>query len=376
VSTSVTPRLVPLQEFPGQSKPVLVVFELHLLGDLVLSLPFFKSASSTFDTHLICRPSTAALLQDYLSADRIHPWNPPWEPDAGHARGRIGELVRTLRGLRPAVVLCSWPDARVGWLMRLSGARQRVGFPMLPRNYHAMHIPWRVRNQRLGRLLELLCPVGLYTHPLLRESPSQHRIKDWEQVARAIGLSFEPATPWWRVEPAPPSPPSGLGESILAIAPHARLDCKTWPVEYFAQTATHLLQNGSVREVRVLLPPGVTFRPKLWPASTRLITTPSFAHLAFAICECSVLLANDSFAGHLAASLGVPVVTIFGSGSPDWFRPWGIRNLALRGGDCPYHPCIERCMMPSFVCLEHLSPESVALAVCRLLDKTAGASEQ
>ena len=358
-------KLVPLRPAEPGEKPALVVVELHLLGDLVLALPFLNAGGERFAVHVVCRPSTAPLLAGVLPAGQVHPWNPPWEPDAGTPRGRFREIVPKLRSLRPAASVCPWPDARAGWLCRLSGAKVRTGFPMLPGNYHAMHIPWRAKNQRFGRLLELACPGGLYTLPLRRPDPLQHRIPDWEQAARALGLGFDATAPWWRVEPAVAADPA---RRVLALAPHTRAASKEWPEARFADTANLLLRNGRIHEARALCPPGFEPRRELWPAGTVFVRTPGFGDLAAALLECSTLLANDSFPGHLAASLDVPTVTVFGSGSPDWFHPWGPKNTALRGGSCPHHPCIERCVMPEFYCLGELTPEDAARAVVEVLE--------
>jgi heptosyltransferase-2 len=64
----------------------------------------------------------------------------------------------------------------------------------------------------------------------------------------------------------------------------------------------------------------------------------------FALVERSrLLVGNDSGASHVAASLGVPVVTIFGSTSPQWTRPLGAGVRVVRE---PVHcsPCfLRRC---------------------------------
>ena len=42
-------------------------------------------------------------------------------------------------------------------------------------------------------------------------------------------------------------------------------------------------------------------------------------------------IGNDSGLGHMASSVGIPTITIFGPGKPDRYRPWGEKALWLVG---------------------------------------------
>jgi ADP-heptose:LPS heptosyltransferase len=85
--------------------------------------------------------------------------------------------------------------------------------------------------------------------------------------------------------------------------------------------------------------------------------------------QADACLANDSFAAHLAAAFGKPVVTVFGSGEPDWFAPFGNRQRVVATKACPHHPCIDRCVMPTYVCLESVTQTQVVSALQALLQE-------
>jgi ADP-heptose:LPS heptosyltransferase len=55
-----------------------------------------------------------------------------------------------------------------------------------------------------------------------------------------------------------------------------------------------------------------------------------------------VLLAGDTGLGHVAAALGVPVVSLFGPTSPRWTRPWGGRNVPVQA-EGPLAPACMPC---------------------------------
>jgi len=88
--------------------------------------------------------------------------------------------------------------------------------------------------------------------------------------------------------------------------------------------------------------------------------------LASALAAVDALVCHDSLPGHLAAALGKPVVTVFGSGEPDWFSPWGNRERAVQKRVCPLHPCIDRCGMDSYLCLDAVSVDDVVAKVIEM----------
>jgi len=55
---------------------------------------------------------------------------------------------------------------------------------------------------------------------------------------------------------------------------------------------------------------------------------------AVAIQQClDFFVGNDSGLGHLASAAGIPTLTVFGTGEPDRYRPWGVKSLWLQGKD-------------------------------------------
>jgi heptosyltransferase-2 len=79
----------------------------------------------------------------------------------------------------------------------------------------------------------------------------------------------------------------------------------------------------------------------------------------FALLEgARVVVANDSGAPHAAASLGTPVVVIFGSTSPVWTRPLGEQVRVVRE---PVHcsPCFLQECPTRLECYEGIEVEHV-----------------
>lgn len=113
---------------------------------------------------------------------------------------------------------------------------------------------------------------------------------------------------------------------IVAIHPGSGAEHKCWPLENFLRLGTQLRQEQM--EVIFLLGPAERER---WDAKTiRQIETVGpvlqelpLADVAAVLSCCAGYVGNDSGIGHLAGSLGIPTVTIFGPTDPGQWRPLG-----------------------------------------------------
>jgi len=80
------------------------------------------------------------------------------------------------------------------------------------------------------------------------------------------------------------------------------------------------------------------------------------------------MVTNDTGPMHVAAALGKPVVSLFGPTEPARTGPYGQQGQSLRMS-LPCVPCMkDTCHRTIRIeCLESLSPELVARAVCTRL---------
>ncbi len=95
--------------------------------------------------------------------------------------------------------------------------------------------------------------------------------------------------------------------------------------------------------------------------------------VASAMMELDLFVSNDSGLMHLAASVGVPVVALFGPTNPDFVRPWGVMHKVVRIDlDCSpcfyYSPKPLRCTKrEEFKCIRDLPLSAVENAIIELL---------
>ncbi len=79
-----------------------------------------------------------------------------------------------------------------------------------------------------------------------------------------------------------------------------------------------------------------------------------------------LVVCNDSGAMHLASSLGVPTVTVFGSTEPRWTGPMGAHATVLRR-HVPCSPCFLRTCPLDLRCFKAITPDMAIEAGERLL---------
>lgn len=97
--------------------------------------------------------------------------------------------------------------------------------------------------------------------------------------------------------------------------------------------------------------------------------TPSERHLLAILRRCAACVTVDSGAQHVAASIGLPLVVLFGSGLPAGLAPRTGRVETI-AGEAPCYPCTYRSQCPREDgphCLAGVTGEQAAAALGRIL---------
>lgn len=374
------------QECATGKRPVLVVFELHMMGDAVISLPFIRAARTKYDVFVLCRPATADVFAQVLPLDHLILWTPPWAVESGKYRPSRWRrcdwagVLRQVRESRPDVAVCAWADARMHVLMALSGAPVRAGFPMNRHNYLAWERPWRRRLLRAGRFLQVLGSAilvkPLLTHRLHRREHEQAHLEDWHQLADSLHLPWSTSLPWLDIGPPPSSEQylplrklresaQSKGEKVWLVHSGASMPSKRWPADRFQTLVDRFFATRNIP--LIIVKPGDSPSPVAHCDRQVTVETPSFRDLAAVINLADCVVCNDSLVSHLSAALGKKVVALFGSGDHNWFAPFGNAENIVHTASCPHTPCVDRCVMSSLVCVESISVETVEKAITRLL---------
>ena len=158
----------------------------------------------------------------------------------------------------------------------------------------------------------------------------------------------------------------------IGVCPGAEYGpAKRWLPERFAEVINTVSKRrecewilfGTVRDARV----GGEITSRIDGNFSDLIGKTTLAELIASLSECRLLLTNDTGTMHLAAFLGVPTVSIFGSTEPSLTGPLGSGNRVLRHHvECS--PCFLRDCPLDFRCMQAIGSDEVVEAELRMLE--------
>lgn len=162
--------------------------------------------------------------------------------------------------------------------------------------------------------------------------------------------------------------------TVLGICAGAEYGpAKRWPLENFAGVARHLAAHWPDIEWRFFGAPGEAamgeeLSTKLQGVKHRnLVGKTNLSQLIQHLKQCRLLLTNDTGTMHLAAALGVPTVSIFGSTEPVLTGPLGPHHRIVRH-HVPCSPCFKReCPFGHYDCMTGVTVDRVATEVMTAL---------
>ena len=327
------------------------------LGDALVTLPAVMTVARAWPRAqidlIMDRPFTPLLAHLAPEVQVLS-----WPPEDGS--GLVGRLLRA-----PYDLTVDWLGSpRTALWSVLSGAPRRVGYD-LPRRRWAYNI--RVpRNRAVDTdlrgfageaFLDPLRVLGLQPEPWSRSADHHERRGEAD-----AGLG--PTYRRWREEWLQRTGP----RAVLVMS--ATWSAKSWPTRHIAALMDLLQEAGVVP----LLAPGPGDEPLIDElgsgfASDRVAPPTTLLELADLLQRADIFLGTDNGARHLAAWLGVPTVTVFGPTDPMGWNPEDPRHVAVTH-PVPCAPCnLTECPVAGRPCLEDLTPDLVAQAAYRVLDR-------
>jgi heptosyltransferase-2 len=243
----------------------------------------------------------------------------------------------------------------------------------------------KMKKHSIGEIKRLIAenPESRIQNPEIPKSA--HQIHEYLNLAAALGASPEPLAPQLFVTPEDIkivdsrflSPlrcgwdNAGFGTlPLIGICPRAEYGpAKRWPIENFVEVVCKMREHGKFQWLlfggKADIEFGWEFNRLVGGGVCSLAGKTSLRELMALLKLCRVLLTNDTGPMHVAAALGVPVVAIFGSTSPELTGPGlpgDARNQLLKS-DAPCSPCFLRECPIDFRCMNGISVASVVKAV-------------
>jgi len=177
--------------------------------------------------------------------------------------------------------------------------------------------------QRVGRIKNGPLRKRIYNSPIQADWENEHRSRYFiRAVAEARGAKAPAA-----IEPPELMLNRNRIDSVqkyIGLNIGASTESRRWPEKNFFKLADSL--SGKGLEVCFILGPQEAFLVK----KTRAVCVKNNWDFAFhsrietlleALTRCRLLISNDTGPGHLAAAVGVPVITLFSTGSPENVKP-------------------------------------------------------
>ena len=312
-------------------KPKLLIVELWGLGDLVIATPFIRAAAEKYTVTLLAKPFATETGAHLWPTVEVLPFVAPWTAyrfvsKYGLWRWPWRKMIQLRHALRVKefdyAVSGRWGDPRDHLLLKVSGAKERLGFP-------------RWKN---GHFL---------TQSLQRPLPLAHRSEYWRLAGSALGLSL-PAS-GVQVASQPFLPP------VVLIHTGSRLPLRVWPLPKFLAIVRRLRQENYTVQIAC-----DEEQVNWWRQQGEKVVCPrSITELFACLDQAGIFIGNDSGPGHLAAICGHPTFTLFGPQLSEWFAPVHPAAEWIEGKACPYKPCSDYCRFPTPYCLWDLTETEV-----------------
>ncbi len=193
----------------------------------------------------------------------------------------------------------------------------------------------------------------------------QHHAHRYLHIAKCIGADINQPGLLDAGEP-PVSTDGTIRVGVCAGAEYG--PAKRWPLERFVAVVNQISAKHAQFRWQLFGAPGEKemgekLSAMLQAPHDNLVGKTRLSELIAKLRECQLLLTNDTGTMHLAAALGIPTVSIFGSTCPIETGPLGDRHTVIQH-KIPCSPCFEReCPFGHYDCMTKVTPEEVAAAV-------------
>ena len=304
------------------------------IGDLVCTTPAIRAVREKYPDAKI------GILVNTYNADAVSN-NPDIDEvyiyeKAKHApdKSKLSVWLNNLRVLQKirkekydVAIGCGGYSPRLARYTLLTGAKTRIGYlkkGMGKSRFYNMPLYESEKTlHEVEKAYALLSPLGITGKPSeLRIFPETREVNKVKDFLSSSGFLKE--------------------KPVIAFHISSRRPENRWPAQRFIELA-NLISANYAAAILLLWSPGSeknvyhpgddekaeivknSLKPK--PAAYK---TTSLRELIAALSVSSLVVCCDGGAMHIAAALGKPIVTIWGSTNPDSWAPWGTRHIILK----------------------------------------------
>jgi heptosyltransferase-2 len=339
-----------------QKRKKILIMRTDRLGDVILSTPVIANLRKFYpDSYIafLCRPYTKDVVEGNPYLDEIIIY------DKNNKHKSIFSSVKFCLSLRKKkfdTVFILNPNNRSNILAFFAGIAHRIGL-----------------NRKMGHLL---------TQPIedKKHEGKKHELEYTLDILKEAGI---PITEKQAYFPIKKESEKRIEELLLAngiknndfvvIHPSASCPSKRWMLDNFIKLSRLIKEKTNLKVIIISSKEEKKFAEELAKEEGvidfRGILTIS--DIGALLKQSKVFVSNDSGPVHIAASLNVPVISIFGRNdpglSPVRWKPLGKKSFyihkAVSCKICLAHNCIN-----NFLCLKSIEPEEVFALIRKILE--------
>jgi len=340
----------------------ILIIRTDRLGDVVITTPIIHALREKYPDSFIAimvRPEYKDIVINNPDLDEVI-----FCDKRGKHKSILGIIklgLFTLRNKKFDLGIAFHPTNRAHFLMFLANIKKRVGYDrkmsfFLTDKFY--HLKQKGEKHEIDYLFDLLQFSGVtILNP--NRIPQVITSKEDKEIINSVIKDL------------------GLSNNIIAIHPGASCLSKKWSGKKFAEVADTLKEKYSsdivivgeadTEEISKTIKDNMKFEA--------IDLTGNFLLGEFSefLSRCRMLISNDSGPVHLAVSVGIPVVSIFGRKdpglSPKRWGPLGAKDIYLHK-DVGCKKCLAHNCDRGFACINAIEPEEVISAVQRILGNT------
>lgn len=341
-----------------------VVVQTAFIGDVFLSIPFLRRLKALYPNDkiiFVAKKGVADYLLRLQVIDELHTVNKGDKSSYHDAVKKINAHADV------ATVFClhrSLRSALFTWQLK---AKKKYGFSQgLNFLFFSETVKYLKTFPDAIRQMALLALVDPVTAAKIQE-------QDWSYLnkAKADG-DFQNIPEFFSMKAA--------GHTVnkvkkIALFPGSVWETKKWPVNYYAELCEKLIAEGYqvnlmggpeeaslCEEIKAKNPKAEVLAGKM-----KLVDSIDFLK------SCDLIIGNDSSPSHLGASVGTPVMAIFGPTTLDLgFRPWNDHSVVVENRNLTCRPCglhgHHKCPLGHHKCMKEILPENVFHSAKKVLN--------
>lgn len=341
-----------------------VVVQTAFIGDVFLSIPFLKRLKALYPSDKVIFVAKKGVADYLLKLNVIDELIVVNKGD----KSSYSDAVKKINTYPVENVFClhrSLRSALFTWKLK---AKKKYGFSQgLNFLFFTESVKYLKTLPDAIRQMALLAPVDPKTAEKIDEKDwSYLNFSDHDGKFQAIPEFFSMQAPTHQFNT----------HKKVALFPGSVWETKKWPINYYAELTEKLLSEN----YQVYLMGGPDEAPlcqeiqlknptaQLLAGKMKLVESIEFLK------TCDLIIGNDSSPSHLGASVGTPVIAIFGPTTVDLgFRPWNNESIVVENRNLPCRPCglhgHNKCPLGHHRCMKEITPDQVFHSVKKSLSR-------